>query len=191
MTELMRRRRALMAAGGNPVPKYALSSGTHTFTTQTAAKYVTVSNGNHIKVGFPNVTSGSNAGAFINLSDLTKNLTTAQQNINNAAVNNLSNVYFAIPSGAVVKWEIKNITVSVADMLNQSAGDFVFSMRKTSASTSVINPVGYPQYAERLTVEKTFTEATNVSCVFLYAVYTKAVDVECDIYLTVNGERWI
>ena len=169
---------------------HSLASGTHTFTTQTAAKYATVSNGNHIKIGFPNVSSGNNAGAFINLSDLAKNLTTAQQNTNNAAINNLSDVYFTIPNGAVVKWEIKNISLPIADMLN-NVGELNIGMRKTSASTGVIDPVGYPAHAERLTVEKTFTEATNVSCVFLYALYTKAVDVEFDLYLTVNGERWI
>ena len=169
---------------------YKLTSGTHTFTTQTAAKYVTISNGNHIKVGFPNVSSGTNAGAFINLSDLTKNQSNAKQDINNVAVNNLSDVYFTIPNGAVVKWEIKNISHSIADMLNNS-GELNLGMRKTSASSGVIDPVGYPSHAERLSVEKTFTEATNVSCVFLYAVYTKAVDVEFDLYLTVNGERWI
>lgn len=174
-------------------PPYSLTTGTHTFTVQDAAKYVTISNGNHVKIGFPNVTSSGSVGAFINLSDLAKNQQNAKQTINNVAVNNLADVYFTIPNGASVKWEVKNISVLLGDMFNGSSSSYEFSIgfRKTNTTVGAINTIGYPTHTSRLTVEKTFAETTDVSCAFVYAYGTKAVDVEFDLYLTVNGERWI
>lgn len=173
-------------------PLYALTSGTHTFTTQTYGKYITISNGNHVKLGLAKVTAqGANQGSFFNLSDLAKNKTTAKQDTNNAAVNNLSDVMFTIPNGASVKWEVKNMNYTGSELLAQSYSEFNVGMRKTSASTGVIDAVGYPAGTERMSVEKTFTEATEASCVFVYAAFTNEVELEFDIYLTVNGERWI
>ena len=174
---------------------YSLASGTHTFSTTNDT--IEISNGNHVKMHLANLDDTYHANIF-NLSSL--NLNTAVSYFrqttptNNGAVNNLSNTWFTIPANASVVFEVLNFTPSATELFRGSGSrQFVINIRKTNTSSSAISTgLGFSSPTDfNAKTEQTITDQTACSCLFVYSDYTKAVDVEFDIRLTVNGVRWL
>ena len=170
---------------------YPLSNGTFSFSGN-YGQIITISNGNHVKIEYPNGDPYSN-GCLINISTLSKNGNVSTSN--QSAVNNLQDVLFTIPAGATAKLEAKNFTPSRANLFrNETHKQFLINARKTGLSTSALTSIGYfdDMSSDTFTSEKVVTEATDVSCFFIYEQYiANGVTVEFDLSLIVNGARWI
>ena len=169
---------------------YPLDSGTYTFSGN-YGQTITISNGNHVRVQMP--TAFGTNGCLINLSDLTKNGSDASNN--SSAINNLSDVLFTIPSNASVTLSMENVTKTKTEVIytESGTGQFIITLRKTGTNTGVLSQtVGYRfTDSDNMSQTDTITSNTNVSCLVMYIQRGKVVDVEFDVVLTVNGERWI
>lgn len=169
---------------------YPLESGSYTFAT--SKETITVSNGNHLKVEYPSTYSGT--GNITNITDLSKN--GANSASNTAAVNNLTNTLFEIPSGASVVFSIENITKSREEVVDDSTSStqFAIGSRRTGTSTSAFsNTIGYiNDGTNRLSINEIVDSAINLSCLMLYTQRLhKPLTVEFDLSLIVNGVKWI
>lgn len=152
---------------------YPLTDGTFALNSGS----VTISNGNHIKIEYPNAVSQSNL--FINFKDQ------LYATIATHVLNNRSE-WFVIPSGKEVIFDISNVT-------NDTGLTWQMNFRKSNSTTSASFGTGNLT-TSGTTVTNTLSEDESVSCLFLYTT-SKSISagtaLEFDVSLTVDGVRYI
>lgn len=162
---------------------YPLENGSHTFTTNN--RVLTVTNGNHFVYEWPNATTAAVNGAYLNLSTVSDNDTSAED-ASNVLV---SDPLFTIPANAQVVFEIKNISFSNVGTAG-SSNKYAFNIRNGATSLGMATgDKGISDTAD-ISVTKTFDADTPATCIFLY-VSRQFSRFEADISLTVNNVRWI
>ena len=167
-------------------PLYPLENGEHTFTTN--SRELTITKGHHFAYTAPNATaSNSSKGAYLNLSTVSDNNTSATTNDNIT----LTDVLFTIPSGASVVFKIKNIHLTTL-LPDANTTKYTIGLRNGDGST----PTGVTSGDKRgtassdITISTTASADTPITCVMMYISNSYSA-FEADICLTVNGERWI
>lgn len=138
---------------------------------------VTISNGNHIKIEYPEAVSQSNL--FINFKDQ------LYASVATYVLNNRSE-WFVIPSGKEVIFDISNVT-------NDTGLTWQMNFRKSNATTSA--SFGTDNLTTSgTTVTNTLSADESVSCLFLYTT-SKSISagtaLEFDVSLTVDGVSYI
>ena len=156
--------------------KYPLVNGRHEFS---SGGYVEVTNGNHVLC---QKSSSDTAVGFINVSDIFKNTA----NMNSPRNIDFLPLWFTIPSGAIAKFELKNI---------QGIGEFITETNFRIANQNVSGSFRTGQFnasnPNNTTIEKTLGASESVSCLFIFATGLPSTRIEFDVEFTVNGERWI
>lgn len=162
---------------------YPLENGSHTFTEND--RVLTVTNGSHIVYEWPNATTAAVNGAYLNLSTVSDNDTSATT----ASNINLNDVFFTIPANAQVVFAIKNIQLSNVGTAG-SSNKYAFNMRNGSTNLNFSDGDKGINDTADIIFTKTVSEDTPVTCVYLY-ISRQFSRMEADISLTVNNVRWI
>ena len=134
--------------------------------------YITITNGNHVKIEAETIAKQSDGLTF----NVTSHLT------NGNTMNNLPTA-FTLPADVPIVFKYSNF---VGDTFSKQ-----LNTRKARTSTSGSFGTGVKTSLADITVSKTLTTAENVGCVFGYFQPAAGQSVEFDVSLTVDGERWI
>ena len=169
-------RRRMMMNTKKDSAKYPLVNGMKNFSS--GIGFVEVTNGNHVV--FRKSEQGS---AFINISNIFQN---GNYQSSNSNINLMPEIY-TIPSGVPIKFEVKNV-----NGVGGFNGETNFRLADSRVSGSfhtgrfdAANP-GF-----NTVVETTLDIPEKIGCLFLYSTMSAGMQIEFDVTLTVNGERWI
>ena len=155
--------------------KYPLVNGRHEFSD---GSYVEISNGNHIMFY-----KSINGGGYIDISDISQNSDT----IDNVQNINYKPKIYTIPAGVQTRLEVKNVK-GIGGYDAQT--NFRLSERNISGSFKTGNfTYNNPEF--NTVVLKTLENPEDVGCLFIFSAMPAGAQVEFDVELTVNGERWI
>lgn len=162
MNGLLMRRRAMMAG------KAALTPTTlYPFPNNSEGRY-TITNGNRLKVSSGNVISNQT----VNLYALT------------STINNLPE-RFVIPAGSTVRF-----VYQVSDISRYgTTGRVSFGLRKANTTQNLSYGSGNITQTGDFVAE--FTAATDDSASCMYAYFNGIYALTVDIFMYVDGERWI
>ena len=146
--------------------KYPLVNGRYTLSN---GGYVEVSNGNHVHVVL------GRQGTYINCSNIEQNTETDFSNIP---------AWFTIPAGAACTLRLSNI-----NRYGRQTSAYVNFMKANSTSESDFRTGNLTDSVDAVT-EASFENSEPISFLFFRPLnYTP--EIEFDVELTVNGERWI
>ena len=164
---------------------YPLSDGAHTFETgEYAGRTVTITNQKHVAYHNPNPqTSSTYNGSYAIIKTLTDN----GQSADTANINAPTTTLFTLPSGANVVFKIGNIVYSG---IGSSSAAKKFAIALRAGTSSKVSTGDLDETTTEKTVTQTMSASANITCLFFYASYG-VEDLEFDVELTVNGERWI
>ena len=152
--------------------KYPLVNGRHEFSD---GSYVEVSNGNHVEM---HVLSND---ALINLSNVFQNTPSTNSYGN---INNLPEI-FTLPAGSHCVLRLKNIQQVNAN----KRGTVNFRAANGTYSSNFNDDINF-SLVNNVTIERDMGSDFSVGC-FLTWNSSSNFDLEFDVELTVNGERWI
>ena len=161
---LLRRRMMMQTAKSGA--KYPLVNGRHKLDN---GGYVEVSNGNHV-----HVVSGRQ-NTYINCSNIEQNTETDFSNIP---------AWFTIPAGAACALRLSNI-----NRYGRQTSAYVNFMKANSTSESDFRTENLADSVDAVT-EASFENSEPISFLF-FRPWNYTPEIEFDVTLTVNGERWI
>lgn len=149
---------------------YPLINGSHSFSNGCT---ITVTNGNHVKILNPHTSGGS---GLINISDVTENTNTEQ------SITNLQNIpiKFTIPGGATAVFVIYNLV---------TPSNKVTSFNAYGVSTTLDIAIG--DVKESGLATKTYSEDTDVACLFVAITQTSMQSLSFDVAFFVDGVRYV
>lgn len=165
---------------------YPITNGTHEFTaTNYAGRTIAVSNNNHVTYYNQNSTSSTSGtvGSYAIFDAIASNSASA----NTTNINSPSTTLFTIPANASVRMEISNI---VYDGKGGTDSVTKFAIALRSGSTSIVTTGDLTPTDTSKTVNTTIANSTNITAGFIYAGVS-ITNLEFDIKLFVNGDRWI
>ena len=184
MNALMMRRRMMLMDLGKVDYKHTFEDTKNSviynrYNNTALPAFLTVSNGNHVKV---TSATGSSKIWFLNV-----NMSSFATNGQNAL--GITDTWFIIPAGATVKWRLKNFKSTLACLMVvglQAYGDPISGF---SISTSGATDMNGNIISDEFTI--VIDGDVAVTSVAFNAIFGENSSFEFDFELYVNGERWI
>ena len=166
---------------------YSIPNGTHDYTGTSDTDYngrsIAVSGSHHVTYIHSNSTSSKQAGTYAIFDTVSLNAAAGDS----ANLSGHTDVLFTLPANATVVYELTNIQRTLCSGAQAARSIFASAMR--SGSTSIAS-TGNLSTETSKAVTITTSEATDINLVFVYAA-AHVKELEFDVSLTVNGERWL